>query len=189
MNKIGCDQRISGVWPVKRALTWPNAQTACTATCIISNVACWVLKVSSPLTFGLDLPSRVTNIVMHRESYGETALNIVALVAPLMPYGKLVSIAIDTVLEVLNYKKMDAGVFEEEITFQVDPSVLEDAYRILNIQDRSMEISEVVAVKEQLIAEFQRRKLKASLPLVPIFEKWIRDAEKSCKTICDSKSS
>jgi hypothetical protein len=100
-----------------------------------------------------------------------------------------VSIAIDAVSEVRNYWGTTSVVHPllARRGPGEDPLNLDNAYRLLNIQDRSVGVLEVLTTRKRLVADFEGRRAKASGPLAAVFDRWICDANRASETICNSK--
>lgn len=192
--KIICSIRSVFDGVNRRDYQWPTIQTACVVTNDIANIACGLLKASSPITFCVNIPARVVSIahvLKYKESHRIIFFNVAALIATLLPYGPFIAIGIDTFSEIINFneKRKKENPFLPKTSTKEDLTNLEAAYRLLNIQNRDISIETVIVEKNRLVGEIEQKKAKASLPLATEFQRWIDDVKIACETVCASKRS
>jgi len=116
---------------------WPNAQSAISFTCIGSNLISAALKFPINETLGLNGPIRAFSIIysLYNKRYNKIAFDIPAFVVLLFPNGRLISVIIDVVSEILNFNKRiisQSGAFEIK---RLDPNIFVNALKILDVSE------------------------------------------------------
>ena len=177
--------------------SWPNIQTGITSTCVIANIACASLKASVKATLGVNAPVRAASIItaLYNKEYCKAGLDVPAFFVLFLPYGKLVSIGIDVVSEIINYNQ-DQGPkpfrprnSEETSSLidrskRLDPTDRLNGCKILNVPEEEIENKELIEVKYgKIIDSLRERQSKVSPIIAAEIEKLISDVNIAYETL------
>lgn len=177
---------------------WPNVQIGITWTCVAANIACASSKASVKATLGVNAPIRGASIIMalYNKKYCKAALGVFAFFVLFLPYGKLVSIGIDVISEIINYNQSQ-GPKPSKKTFslideskRLDPTDQLNAYKILNVSEEERGDKESIKLKHgKLIDSLKKRQGRVSPIIASELENLIRDANIAYDTLLENLES
>lgn len=159
--------------------------------CVLTNAICEIANASIPFTQAANMPFRIWslhNALFKQRSKTKAYYQIVAMTAIALPYGRLISIAIDAACEF--YCTVYATAEKETPVSldlpAIDPKIKANALTILDLtEDEAKDFDTVIQKRDLIVQELTKKLAKASPIIRESLYEMIRDANAACKTLTD----